>query len=780
MTHDSQTEHLKHRPSIPLLLWCAFLLWIGCYLGFSVIEIVGISSLAVCLVGGCIVVSLTFYLVRQHPVCSAACIVGIFFLLGMLICVSQCIALDQQRSTREAISTEHVRIKIEQDPSISSYGISAIARIYPDDTSTSFLVRLYAEDKGIRYGSEGYATLSVRIPDDESREYYNRNGLVGYATLDSFALLEASHVGLITKLRDAFVQRVQTFNQGASDEAACGLMAALAVGDRTDLFEMSFYQEVKVLGLAHLVAVSGSHLVIIMGFLGLITHGLRLPKSWRIGIQLVVLVLYLIMVGFPISCIRAAAMSAVSMTSFSLGRRSHALSSLAVIIIVLITIMPSSASSLSFTLSVLSTAGIILFMPLFMGWVDPAHQFIKRFFLEPCAMTTAALVTTFPISVSSFSQFSFISPISNTLVAPLVTLVCCSSIVGFVAGPIPVISDIALWIAYMGSVWFVELSHLLVGVPFAAIALYAPLEILFLIMAMILIALWMMWPQRLTGMVVVGLCALLCVPVVFNVVAQNKTELVMLDVGQGDAFLLRSQGRVMLVDTGNNTQKLLAALSRQQVYHLDGIIISHADDDHCGSLEGLKGIVSCDQVFVSDVVQDIDNNKVHDLLEDAAYLSSESGIKYLAKGDEVSFGWITLRVVSPETAQDDGGNQDSLCFVLSVDFDNNNTVEWSALFCGDAETQVTESLARKRELEEIDILKVSHHGAKAGFSEELAQGLNPSVALISVGSDNTYGHPHQDTLDTLEEIDAQVFRSDINGDVICSFSPRSISVSTLK
>lgn len=295
------------------------------------------------------------------------------------------------------------------------------------------------------------------------------------------------------------------------------------------------------------------------------------------------------------------------------------------------------------------------------------------------------------------------------------------------------------------------------------------------------IVLWLAWPRAFPTRAIVSICValLLCI-VPMRMLDANSTSIVMLDVGQGDSFLVKSRGLTLLIDTGNNPRKLLAGLARHGVNRLDGVVISHADDDHCGCLSDLRGVVSVDSVFVAKGLSSVGTDKVDDMLKDAERLSSASGIRELVVGDMITIGSVCFMVISPEGLTDKGENDDSICLIATTDLNDDGMGEWRALFTGDAESEVLDSLNREGALEDIDILKVGHHGAKSALDEELMDVLKPEIALISVGERNRYGHPAANTVSLLESSDVEVFRTDLQGDVVCSLSQTSISIHTMK
>lgn len=173
-------------------------------------------------------------------------------------------------------------------------------------------------------------------------------------------------------------------------------------------------------------------------------------------------------------------------------------------------------------------------------------------------------------------------------------------------------------------------------------------------------------------------------------------------------------------------------------------------------------------------------DKVEDMLKDAKRLSGATGIHELAVGDVITVGSVAFKVIAPEGLTDNGENDDSICLIATTDLNDDGVGEWRALFAGDAESEVLDSLNDEGTLEDIDILKVSHHGAKSALDEELMAVLKPEIALISVGERNRYGHPAANTVSLLESCDAEVFRTDLQGDVVCSLNQTSISIRTMK
>ena len=711
-----------------------------------------------------------------------------FICMGIALVTAQFQALHTKRASLSDSKPSTYMMRVLDDPIKDSFGYRATVLAWKSESSliertvSSCKVQATFKEDDLEFADEFQAEAAFSDVDETSVSYFDQHGLASRCKISQIQRVSPSNLGTLADMRERYSSVVDVvLDKYSNDEEASAVLKALVVGDRRSLFEGSIYGDIKVAGLAHLVAVSGAHLVIVMGLVGCIIKALRVPRRISGAVQLVFLAGYLIMVGFPISCIRAAVMAAVSLLSFAFSKRSYALGSLGTAIIVLLLLDSSTAFSLSFALSALSTLGIILFTAKFCSWFPDAGKRVKSLLFEPFAMTCAALLATFPLSVSSFSQFSLVSPLSNIVAGPIVTATCTLGVLSFLAMPFAPLCTVFLHGSYACATVFAGATHALASLPYASIPIDVSLLPLSLCSIALCAVLWLAWPKALPVKAVAScFLAVLVLSACAKVADAKTTSVIMLDVGQGDAFLLKSEGATMLIDTGNQPKKLYSGLARHGVRRLDAVVISHADDDHCGCLSDLRGVVAVDEVYVANGMNEIGTVKSQGLIEDALSIAGDDGVKELSAGDVLSVGALSFTVLSPSSLKDEGENEDSLCLIGESDLNRDGTKEWRMLFAGDAETDVLDGLARKKSLDDIDILKVSHHGSKASLDEDLIRTMDPEIALISVGERNRYGHPAANTLSLLESCDAQVLRSDVQGDVVCSLTVDNISISTMK
>lgn len=280
---------------------------------------------------------------------------------------------------------------------------------------------------------------------------------------------------------------------------------------------------------------------------------------------------------------------------------------------------------------------------------------------------------------------------------------------------------------------------------------------------------------------VIALATLATLIIIFIIIPKSgATQLKALDVGQGDSILLQSKGKNFMIDTGNQDNLLKSRLAENNLIHLDGLIITHPDDDHMGSIDVLEQLVVVEKVYVAADLTTCDDEKCKKLMSEIKKLVNESSIEKLNVGDKINFGEIELNVIWPDKYKDKGGNSDSLTVVANIDINNDDDIDARALLCGDAEKDEIDNLLKKQRIPKIDIYKCGHHGSKNALSENSAKTIKPKITLISVGAKNRYGHPAKTTLDMLEKTGSLIYRTDMLGTITCEFNSTGINIKTAK
>ncbi|MBQ3090066.1 MAG: MBL fold metallo-hydrolase [Oscillospiraceae bacterium] len=228
-----------------------------------------------------------------------------------------------------------------------------------------------------------------------------------------------------------------------------------------------------------------------------------------------------------------------------------------------------------------------------------------------------------------------------------------------------------------------------------------------------------------------------------------------LDVGQGDATLLISGDERMLIDGGDRAagESLVSDLDRLGITHLDYLVASHSHEDHIGGLPRVLEAVSVERCILSDDVAE--TNIYTRLLE-----GLEAGgvaVTIPQAGESFSFGDCTVTILGPLRVSEEH-NENSLVMMVSCG-------EADYLFTGDMEGQEEEDMLIYCNDLRAEVLKVSHHGSEYTCGEDFLDFVDPEVAIISCGADNSYGHPNQPLLDRLADREIGVYRTDLRGDI---------------
>lgn len=237
------------------------------------------------------------------------------------------------------------------------------------------------------------------------------------------------------------------------------------------------------------------------------------------------------------------------------------------------------------------------------SWLKACLGWLPAFVREALALTFASSVLATPFSAALFSQLPLAAPVANIAIAPLFGPVCAAGIIGAVVCAMLPLPGVVASITCACASLLLKVVQACASIPYASIPIVAPAFFALLAGFVSACVLWLWWPKPVPfGLsVVVGdrnrravVFALLNAPIPYG-----GCEIVALDVGQGDAILIRSGGHSVLVDTGNQDALLRQALARHHITRLDALIVTHPDDDHMGSLASLDGVVQVDRVLLA-------------------------------------------------------------------------------------------------------------------------------------------------------------------------------------
>ncbi len=250
----------------------------------------------------------------------------------------------------------------------------------------------------------------------------------------------------------------------------------------------------------------------------------------------------------------------------------------------------------------------------------------------------------------------------------------------------------------------------------------------------------------------------------------NEIQVHTLDVGNADALLVLCDGQSMLIDAGDqdDSDTITAYLQSYGIEHLNYVVATHADADHIGGMREVLSHFSVGEYWMATMPYGADPT-TETYLQLLAYLEeAHVPVTEVEVGMVRELGEADIRVLAPTFASEESNEQSVVCLVTY-----RNT---RFLFMGDAETSVEATLLSKEV--DADFLKVGHHGAENTSSAEFLHAVSPSVAVISCGKDNLYGHPAYGVVSRLKEVGAAIYRTDRNGHIVVKSDGDTLRVIT--
>lgn len=711
-----------------------------------------------CLVAGCVGCFLKSELLKKIAVGVIGFSIGLTWFQGyQVLYIKPVEPYDGQTISADIEASEYSRN--------TDYGCSVAGYLKLEDKQ--YKVNLYLNDSlTVKPGDSISGNFKLRLTTlggEQETTYHQGKGVFLLLYEKEGVIVEpCSEIPtkfFAVKLRDDITATIKRI----FPEDTQGFVRALLLGDSEDLSyeEDSSFQ---ISGIRHIIAVSGLHVSILFALIYMLAGKNRVLTA-VLGIP--ILILFAAVAGFTPSINRACVMQVLMILAMLVKKEYDPPTALSCSVVLMLTANPMTIVSVSFQLSVGCMVGLFLYYRPVCDYLlkrlhcqkgNSLRSKLTRWVCGSVSVTLSAMIFTTPLSAWYFHTVSIIGVLTNLLVLWLISVLFYGIMAACVIGAlstqvgaviaagvsvlIRLVKTVALWLA---------------GIPFAAVYTCSVYIVLWLVMCYLLLAIFLVCrrkrPALLVGLIVAGL--FLSLGASYLEPRMDSYRVSILDVGQGQSILLQNGGRNYLVDCGGDSPEGAADtvaqyLLSQGITRLDGLILTHYDKDHAGGVLNLMSRVPADCIYLPDIPDDM-GRKV------AITDSGSERIEWVRKERELKLpqGSITMLPGDGSANENDG----SLCILFQVK-------KYDILITGDRNNTGERALLATGKIPELDVLVVGHHGAASATGFELLSVTKPKTAVISVGKDNSFGHPSEQVLKRLSRFGCEVWRTDLHGTII--------------
>lgn len=637
----------------------------------------------------------------------------------------------------------------------------------------------------------------------DSRKYYLSLGFYGKIEAGTIEVINSDYSGIRQGLYELRMEIIERLEKLCSDNNGIfsiinnknGIIGAIILGDKTDI-DSDIKELYSVSGIAHILAISGLHI----SFIGMAIYRLlrrRFRFLFSAAVSIPVVLSFGIMSGFGISTIRAIIMFILKIIGEVLGRKYDAITAISLAGLVLLVQNPFVVCNSGFQMSFGAIIAIVLILPIVEEILNTDNKIIKVL----SANFTISLVMN-PILAWNYYELPTFSFLLNIVVVPLMSVVIVSSIAGIFCSCImfgfgkavifPGCGILELYTFLCNVINKSSVASIVVGQPKVTIIIvyYAILLVVLFGLKNIRTKYTRAEKERNiikkeTGLVlekkakkerrikgqnvklrlacIVGFLLLNCL---IYYIPNPGFYITFINVGQGDGILIHGDnGTKVMVDGGSTSEKQVAKncivpyLKAEGIGTIDYSIITHTDKDHISGILEILENNNSNRIRIKNLVMPDINMKddtYNELIEKAKL--KKINVLYIKKGDTLSLGKTKIKCIYPETTTT-ASDKNDYCTVLSV---KNKTSK--ILLTGDISKEIEEKI--KDDIEEnYTVLKVAHHGSNYSSSEKFLKKVNPKYSIISVGKNNSYGHPGNETMERLRKQGGVIYRTDEKGGI---------------
>ena len=561
------------------------------------------------------------------------------------------------------------------------------------------------------------------------------------------------------------------------------LLRGLLLADRKEINYKTKQQFINA-GVVHVLAVSGLH----VGYIILIFFFVfgRFNLFVRSILTVIGLLCFMFITGVPPSVFRATVMAIVIIVAYLTNRSTNLFNSISLAALIILSINPNEIYNPGFQLSFAAVLSIAFVFPFFeqliMRW--KIQNKILRFFLLLTGVSFSAQIGTLPFTLMYFNKFSIIALFTNLVVIPVIGCIIATAVVTLILSS--VLPVIAIYFAYANDLitkWTLNLIKFSGELNFSHINIFSYTLFDLIIFYLLLTILIYYLPRFINKIakafffILIGLNVFLFTTIDnIDLLPKNYLSVFMIDVGQGDSFLIKfPNGKTALVDAGNTTiafdngeRVVLPLLNYLGIKKIDYGFVSHIDTDHYGGFVALvlDGVIG--EIYKPAPDTSLSKDKrFEEFLTERNIPVNYYSEKKLKIGNSVLYFLYDKKV---DNIAGESTNNHSGIFRLVYG-------KTSFLFTGDLEKNTEKIYAEKYgKFLDSDVLKAGHHGSKTSSSDEFLSYVKPKYSLISAGFKNKFGHPASEVIQRLIKYGSTIYRTDLQKAVLLRSDGSQIKV----
>ena len=665
-----------------------------------------------------------------------------------------------------------ISAEVLEYPTRSKYGSAVLVRVSAEPRDIR-AVLYYSSDEALSPGDRIACTAKLRAasPDNLERdEYYASRGVWMCASAKG-TLKVVPGTRNLRYLPVYAAERLKRVCLEIFPVDTAGFMQALLTGDKQNL-SYALRNDLSRSGVYHVVAVSGMHISLVAGLVMLLCAKKRVLCA-MLGIPLVWF--FVLLTGANASSVRAGVMQTMLLVSGLARRERDPWTAFSAALLVLLAENPWSLRNVGLLLSFVSTGGIRLFSkPLYRAMtasaaythLKDAHPFLARALKPGITATCCSLASSafsLPVCAAYFGEMSVSGFLTNALCLWLISLIFSAGLataaVSFIWLPLGVGPG---WLIGYAVRLVLAVISVLSRVPYSAVSLdnpYAAAWSVFFFCAVWVICLQ---PKRLRASLTFGCLAAafaLCMGLSALDYRSAGFTFTALDVGQGQCLIYTADGETSVVDCGgvqNESGELAARyLEGNGVFQVERLFLTHPDADHCNGAAQLLSRVRVRTLYLPLTALREQSAMVQTIVRTARENGTQ--VRFVRENLEFPTKRGEIRVLKPDLLE--SGNDGGLCVLAAHE-------KYDILITGDLSQNEEYRLLSQNDLRGVELLVAGHHGAATSTSDALLAQTGARTVILSVGADNSYGHPAAQTLARIQSAGAAIYRTDEMGTIV--------------